>query len=160
MPLTPPGAKLELNTAVAYAGEPPACQATEGGAVGTSVVVSTAGPPILELTPFGDDEPQGVEFEDGDVITITNVAAVEGHDDEYDYLLNYGIARELPPDTSAPKGTLLQLPRCEHPEIDETLGPAARTRTFRERGSSHRPARLPPPARGSIPRESGSSAAW
>lgn len=75
-----------------------ACQATEGGAIGTHLVVETEDErPQLELRCF--DDPQAtatLEFESGSVLTLLNIAE-GGIDSDDDFVLSYEVCSTIPP---------------------------------------------------------------
>jgi hypothetical protein len=120
--LTPPHQHLEAKEDVIVFGAAPAvayfdsdhgilsaCIATPKGAVGTSLTIDTGDEaPILELSCFGT---QTIQLANDAVLEIVNVAE-HGHDDDNDYLLNYGIVKQLPTDPQPPSPDLRDLSYC------------------------------------------------
>src|SRR5687768_15881670 len=107
--LTPPGQPPpDLDQNVAYHRKAPAavyfdtkhgvllaCELPKG-AISTSIIIETEGPPELMLASFHGDELHRVRFRSSDVqVTLHNTAPVH-KDDKHDFLLSYRIAKRIP----------------------------------------------------------------
>jgi hypothetical protein len=82
---------------------------TPRGAVGTSLTIDTGDEdPFLELSCFGK---QSIRLAPDAILEIVNVAE-HGEDDDDDYLLNYGILNQLPPNPQPPTTNIGGLETC------------------------------------------------
>ena len=122
--LTPPGKPpLAPNDSVILDGQEPAvgyfdintgtislCLATINGAMGIRVTMETDGDPILQIACFDGTSTQ-LTFADGATLIIRN-AAIDGADDEADFLLSYEVCASIPLDAVIPKKPASGLNPC------------------------------------------------
>ncbi len=105
----PVGAYFDIDAGVLSA-----CLNNEGAVI-TTLQLETFGPPILRLKCIDRDAATELKFPDEETVrlAITNLA-VDGEDNDHDYLLNFRICKDMPAEPQSP-GIPLGLPLCEGP---------------------------------------------